>query len=153
MRGAGGSEGGLGRFFIGFTMFVSGGYLFLAKLKVGSGFGMGMGLYSFGGFQMTTGMVLVPLVFGIAMLFYNAKNPVGWLLTWGSLAALVFGVITNLRFHMHAMSAFELLTILVLLFGGLGLLLSSLRDMTSDEMSPPGTPPPNIPPPNIPPPR
>ena len=131
MRGAGGSEGGIGTFFIGLTMFVVGGYLFLNSIRVGSGFGLGAGLYSFGGFQITTGMVLVPFIFGVAMLFYNAKNILAWLLTCGSLAALAFGIITSLRFHMRPMNAFELITILVLLFGGLGLFLSSLRDMSS----------------------
>lgn len=135
MRGAGGSEGGIGRFFIGLTMFVVGGYLFLNAVHVASGFGMGMGLYSVGGLNITTGMVLVPFIFGVAMLFYSSRNPLGWLLTWGSLAALAFGIITSVRFQMRHMSAFELLTILVLLFGGLGLFLSSLRDMSRTDLA------------------
>ena len=128
MTGAGGTEGGIGRFFIGLAMFIVGGYLFLNAIWVGSGFGFGSALMSFGGFNVTSGMVLVPFVFGVAMMFYNSKNPIAWLLTCGSLAALTFGIITSLRFHIRPMSAFEILTILVLLFGGLGLFLSSLRE-------------------------
>jgi hypothetical protein len=37
-------------------------------------------------------------------------------------------VLVSLRFAMRPMTAFELLAILVLCFGGLGLLLSALRD-------------------------
>ena len=133
MTGAGGTEGGVGRFLIGLTMFVVGGYLFLNSIWVGSGFGFGSAVFGVGRFNVTTGMILVPFIFGVGMLFYNAKNPISWLLTLGSLAALAFGVITSLSFRMRSMSAFELLTILVLLFGGLGLFLSSLRDMASEK--------------------
>jgi hypothetical protein len=40
---------------------------------------------------------------------------------------LIVGVITSVRFRLAHMTAFELLTILVLMIGGLGLFLSSLR--------------------------
>ena len=132
MRGAGGTEGGVARFLIGLAMFVGGGYLFLNAIRVGSHFGgFGHALYSFGWGNVTTGMVLIPFIFGVGILFYSAKNPIGWVLTGGSLVALVFGVITSLQFNMRAMTAFELLAILVLTFGGLGLFLSSLRDLSA----------------------
>ncbi len=127
MRGAGGTQGGLGRFFIGLAMMIGGGYLFFDSIRV-SGFGFGHALYSFGGFGMTSGMILIPFIFGIGLLFYNARNPLGWILSAGSLLALAFGIIRSLRFSFAAMSAMDLLIILVLLFGGIGLFLSSLRD-------------------------
>lgn len=133
MTGAGGTEGGIGRFLIGLAMFVVGGYLFLDSIWVGSGFGFGSALFGIGRFNVTTGMVLVPFVFGVVMLFYNAKNPISWLLTGGSLAALAFGVISRISLRLRPMSAFELITILVLCFGGLGLFLSSLRDLSSEK--------------------
>ena len=78
-------------------------------------------------FSLTTGMVLVPFVFGIGMIFYNSKNVIGWLLSIGSLSGLFFGVIVGLSFKMKTMSAFEMITILVLFIGGLGMFLSSLK--------------------------
>jgi hypothetical protein len=131
MRGAGGTEGGVGRFLIGLAMFLVGGYLLLASIHVTSGFGLGHGLYNFGWGSITTGMVLVPFIFGVGFIFYNSKSLVGWALAGGSLLALVFGVVTSVRLTLRAMSAFELLTILVLVFGGLGLFLSSLREARS----------------------
>ena len=128
MRGAGGSEGGFWRFVIGLVMLIAGGYLFLDSVKVGGGWGHG--LYRVGGFSLTSGMVLVPAIFGIGIIFYNAKNPLGWVLTIGSLIALAFGVIRSMHFRFVPMSVFDLLVILVLLIGGIGLFLSSLRDMT-----------------------
>jgi len=40
---------------------------------------------------------------------------------------MIFGVISSIRFNMKTMTAFELITILVLAVGGLGLFLRSLR--------------------------
>lgn len=128
MLGAGGSQGGTGRFFIGLVMIIAGGYLLLKSISVSSGFGLGMGLFHFGSFQVTSGMVLVPFIFGIGFVFYDSRKILGWALAGASLVMLVAGVIMSLRFSMRHMSAFDILTIFVLLFGGIGLFLSSLRD-------------------------
>jgi predicted membrane channel-forming protein YqfA (hemolysin III family) len=70
---------------------------------------------------------MIPFMFGIGMIFYNSRNLLGWLLALGSIVMLIVGVITSVRFRLAHMTAFELLTILVLMIGGLGLFLSSLR--------------------------
>ena len=129
MRGAGGSSGGIGRFFIGLAMLIGGGYLFFNSIRVTHQFGFGHSIFNVGGVGITSGMVLIPFVFGVGMMFYSAKNPIGWVLALGSLVMLGFGVLSSIRFRMGHMSAFELIAILVLFIGGLGLFLSSLRDM------------------------
>ena len=132
MRGAGGTSGGLGTFFIGILMMAGGFYLLLSSITVHGGFNLGYSLYHWNamGSQMslTSGMVLVPFMFGIGLIFYNGKSIVGWLLAVLSLAALVFGVIASIRMSMRTMSAFDLLVILVLFVGGIGLVLRSLKD-------------------------
>lgn len=128
MRGAGGTKGGIGQFVIGFVMLVAGGYLFLDAISVVNHFSLGRGLFNIGNFKLTGGMVLVPFIFGIGMVFYNARNPIGWLLTGASLVMLGFGVISSIDFRLRTMSAFDLMTILVLLVGGIGLFLNSLRN-------------------------
>lgn len=127
MRGAGGSDGGAGQFLIGLAMLVGGFYLLFSSIVVTHSFGLGYRLYGYGGYQLTTGMVLIPLIFGVGIIFYNARHWVGWLLAAASLLMLVFGVIASIQFRMRLMSAFDLILILVLLFGGLGLFLRSLR--------------------------
>ncbi|MGM0443715.1 MAG: hypothetical protein ACQEQV_05960 [Fibrobacterota bacterium] len=135
MNGAGGSEGGIGRFFTGFTMMIAGGYLFLNSVDVSTHLtfsrGYGRAFASPAAFG-TSGYVFIPFIFGIGMVFYNAKNPVGWLLSLSSLVFLLFGVIAATQLRMRHMSAFQLITILVLLMGGLGLFLSSLRNMSRE---------------------
>ncbi|GGP52615.1 hypothetical protein [Shewanella saliphila] len=127
MKGAGGTSGGIGQFFIGLVMMCGGFYMLLNAIKITSSFGLGSHLYHFGGFSLTSGMVMIPFIFGVGMMFYNAKNPFGWLLTFGSLVALIFGVISSINFRFSYMSAFDLIVILVLSIGGLGLFLRSLK--------------------------
>ena len=126
-RGAGGSDGGTGTFLIGLIMMIGGGYMLLNGIIVRPNFGFGSRVFGIGGFPITSGMILIPFMFGIGMIFYNSKNWIGWLLAGGSLVALIFGVIANMTLQLARMSAFDLIVILVLLVGGIGLFLRSLR--------------------------
>lgn len=127
MRGAGGSSGGLGQFFIGFFMFCGGIYMLLNSITFYANYGFGSRVYGIGGVSVTSGMIMIPFMFGVGMIFYDAKNKFGWLLAAGSLTALIFGVISSIQFHMRSMSAFDLSVILVLTVGGLALFLRSLK--------------------------
>lgn len=125
--GAGGTQGGTGSFLISVIMMIGGGYLLLENIVVQPVFGLGMVAFSVGGIGVTTGMVLIPFMFGVGMIFYNARNWLGWLLAGGALTALVFGVLSNITLQFARISAFDLIVILVLLVGGIGLFLRSLR--------------------------
>ena len=128
IRGAGGTNGGIGKFFIGMAMMVGGGYLFLDAVRITHHFHLGYALYSFGAFRLTTGMTLIPLIFGVGLIFYNAKNPIGWVLSGATLVMLLFGIIASIQFRLRSMSAFELIMILALWVGGIGLFLNSLKN-------------------------
>lgn len=137
MRGAGGTSGGLGQFFIGFIMMCGGFYLLLNAISVSSNFGMGARLYgvsAFGGnYSITSGIIMIPFIFGVGIIFYNSRNILGWLLAFGSITGLIFGVISSIRFSFKTMSAFDLITILILAMGGLGLFLRSLKNMDAGQ--------------------
>jgi hypothetical protein len=126
-RGASGTRGGEGYFFIGIVMMIAVGYLLLRGIMVRPQFGVGNAMYSIVGFPVTTGLVLVPFAFGVGMIFYNSRNWIGWLLAGGSVVALVVSVIASINFTLVRMSAFDLLVIIILLVGGIGLFLRSLR--------------------------
>lgn len=128
MHGAGGTQGGIEKFFVGLAMMIGGGYLLLDAIRVTTIYHWRLALYSWNGVNVTTGGVLIVFVFGVGILFYNAKQIFGWILTAGSLLALIFGVLRRLQFHLEPMSLFDLTLILVLLFGGIGLFLNSLSD-------------------------
>lgn len=131
MKGAGGTSGGLGHFFIGLIMMCGGFYMLLNAITVTSSFGMGMRLYGMsamgGNYNITSGMIMIPFMFGVGLIFYNSKNILGWILSLGSISALIFGVISSIRFSFRSMTSFDLIVILVLAIGGLGLFLRSLK--------------------------
>ena len=77
--------------------------------------------------NVTTGMILIPFMFGVTIVFYNGRSKTGWAPAIGSVIALIAGVIANLTLQFASLSPFDLLVILVLLFGGIGLFLGSLR--------------------------
>jgi hypothetical protein len=134
IKGAGGSEGGMGQFFLGILMMCGGFYMLLNAIQVTSHFGFGSRLYgfnAFGGFGVTGGMLMIPFLFGVGFIFYNGKSILGWILSLGSIVALVFGVLSSVRFNLKMMTSFELIVILVLSVGGLGLFLRSLRSVES----------------------
>ena len=126
-RGAGGTAGGTLAFFIGLLMATAGGYLLLENIVVSNSWGFGSPLYHLGrGFNLTGGALLVPFMFGIGWIFYDARAPWGWILAGGALAAIIFGVLINLNISLRTMSLLNLLVILVLMVGGLGLFARSL---------------------------
>lgn len=131
MKGAGGTEGGVVKFLVGLIMIAIGGYMLLNAIQVTSSFGLGSRLYGFnamgGNYSLTSGMIMVPFMFGVGIIFYDYKKWLGWVLATGSLAALIVGVISSIRFTFRTMTSFDLIVILVLFVGGIGLFLNSLK--------------------------
>lgn len=131
MKGAGGTSGGIGQFFIGLLMMCGGFYLLLNAISVTSSFNFSSRLFGFaamgGNVGITGGMIMIPFIFGIGFIFYDSKKLIGWLLTIGSLTALIFGVVSSVKFNLRTMSAFELIMIFTLAIGGVGLFLRSLK--------------------------
>jgi uncharacterized protein len=123
-RGAGGTPGGLGEFLLGFVMACAGGYLLTQQVTVTSGFWQLWGYNSFG-------LTLVPLLFGVAILFFDGRSKIGWLLLIAGATILLAGILMNLEIYFRSTSLFNTLVMLVLLFGGLGLIARSLRSHSS----------------------
>lgn len=131
MKNAGGTPGGGGHFFLGLILMIAGGYIFLKSVHVWTGFGFGGTLFSFGGYGFGGGSILIPLLIGVAVIFYNAGNPLGWVVALGSLAGLAIAIISSIHFTLAAMSLFDLLVVLGLFMAGLGLFLRSLRPQST----------------------
>jgi len=120
MKGAGGTSGGVGAFFVGLAMAVSGGYLLTNQVVVSSGFSSWFG-------PRTLGLSLLPLIVGIGVLFFDGKSALGWILTAAGALFIALGVLMNLRIYFEPTSLFNTVVMIVLLAGGLGLVARSLR--------------------------
>jgi hypothetical protein len=120
IRGAGGTPGGVGQFIFGLGMVIAGGYLFLNRVTVVSGYWQLWGYNAFG-------LSLIPLLLGIGLLFFDGRSPIGWILTFGGVVIIIVGIIANLQIFFSPTSLTNTLIVLGLLAAGLGLVARSLR--------------------------
>jgi len=116
----GGTPGGLGDFLIGFAMACIGGYLLSNQVSVVVSY------WSFYG-TSTFGITLIPMLFGIGMMFFNGRSVIGWLLTVAGALFILAGVIANMHIYFQPTSLFNTLVMLILLVGGLGLIAKAIR--------------------------
>lgn len=115
LKRPGGTSGGVIEFFVGLVMAISGGYMLISRVVVTSGF------WNWGGYN-SFGVSLVPLIFGIAFVFFNGKSIVGWILVAVSVIFIASGVLMNLQIYFQPTSLFNTIVMLVLFAGGIGLI-------------------------------
>jgi hypothetical protein len=120
-RGAGGTSGGIVEFFVGLALCGIGAYLFLDRVTVHASF------WRFAGGGSAFGVTLIPMLLGIAVLFFNGKSVLGWVLTVGGLGALIVGVVSNMDIYFHGTNLTAVLIMLGLIAAGLGLIVRALR--------------------------
>jgi hypothetical protein len=116
----GGTPGGLGHFLLGLVMVCVGGYLLANRVMIVGSY------WSFYGGN-TFGVTLLPMLLGIGILFWNGRNPLGWILTAAGALFILAGVIANLHIYFQPTTLFDTLVMLVMLVGGLGLVARALR--------------------------
>ena len=119
-RDVGGTPGGLGHFLIGFAMVCIGGFLITHQVMVVGSY------WSFFGAN-TFGVTLIPMLFGVGILFWNGRSLVGWLLTIAGVLFILAGVIANMHIFFRPASLFDTLVMLVLLVGGIGLIARAMK--------------------------
>ncbi len=133
-------------FLVGGALFSAGIFLFSNQVMVGSGihglgwgrrFGGGMGS-SFGGmFSFGTGegfgLLMIPFGVGVALLLADSFRKVGWFLLLASSAAIGVGLLQSLLFSFRITSLWSLMSMVVMIAGGGGLMFKSLRDYQGEE--------------------
>ena len=115
LKRPGGTSGGVAEFFVGLAMAISGSYMLISRVVVTSGF------WNWGGYN-TFGLSLVPLVFGIAFVFFNGKSIVGWILIFAGVVIIASGILMNLQIYFQPTSLFNTIIMLILFAGGIGLI-------------------------------
>lgn len=120
IRGAGGTPGGVGQFVFGLGMVIAGGYLFLSRVTVSSGYWTLWGYNAFG-------VSLIPLLLGIGLLFFDGRSAFGWILGFGGVIVILVGIIANLQVYFSPTSLTNTMIMLGLLAAGVGLVARSLR--------------------------
>jgi hypothetical protein len=133
MKNVGGTPGGARTFLLGLIMAVVGGYLLLQEVSVHGGYWN----FGFAGtYGRSFGITLLPLLFGIGILFANGSSFAGRFLTGAGALIILAGIIMNLDIHFQQTSLFNTLVMLVLLVGGVGLIVRAvmpMHDKTDDK--------------------
>ncbi|MGD0939316.1 MAG: hypothetical protein ABR905_06345 [Terracidiphilus sp.] len=70
--------------------------------------------------ESTFGITLLPMLFGIGLLFWRGRSIVGWILTIAGALFIFAGILANLHIFFRPTSLFNTIVMLVLLVGGLG---------------------------------
>ena len=135
-------------FLLGAVLLSMGAFLFFNQVWVSSEpiglgrglrFGAGWGPSWGGGFGMpqglgdSFGLLLIPLVIGVCLLFALRNQRWGWFLVLASVAALAVGVLQTLIMRFQPTTLWNLLTMMALIGSGGGLMFRSLRGYDGDK--------------------
>ena len=110
----------------GLAMLVAGLYWFMTKVTVSTDF-FG-GTFSFGNFQINSGLIVVPFIATIFWLFVNPDSFLAKICVVLSIVLIIAAIIMNTSFHLQRTSLYEYLLMLVFIFGGGGMVLRVLCD-------------------------
>ena len=114
-------------------------------LALGRGFGrpwlgsdyssdFGAGVWGGGlGMGDSFGLLLIPLVIGVCLLFALRNQRWGWFLVLASMAALAVGVLQTLIMRFQPTTLWNLLTMMALIGSGGGLMFRSLKGYNDDK--------------------
>lgn len=136
--GAGGTPGGVGMFLLGFALACAGGWLLTNQVTVSSEYFAAGFMVPVLNYRMSTfGLSLIPFVIGIGFLFFDGKSAPGWLLTIAGTVIILAGILVSLHIYFQPTTLFNTLMMLVLLFGGLGLIFRSLKALPAKQAEDP----------------
>ena len=120
-------------FFLGVAMACAGGWLLTNQVTVsGQFFASGFMVPVINYHMNTFGLALLPFIVGVGFLFFDGKSLAGWILTIGGLAIIIVGILMSLHIYFHPTTLFNTLMMLVLLFGGLGLIFRALKPIPAN---------------------
>lgn len=139
MKGSGGTQGGIGMFFLGMCLAIGAAWLFFDSVRVGTaGYGWMSGAFhgygrGGGGMMQTTsmGIIFVPFFLGVLALFYNSKQKWAWILTFLGVAILVVEILSRLRFMMF-MKTTHLIMMMVMFAAGAAFMMRSYKSIKDD---------------------
>ena len=117
------------QFVAGIIMLVVGLYIFSQKVIVFSG------VFSFGGGRFSSGLIVVPLIIGIVWMFVSGANFASKVFTVLAAIIIIASVVMTTNIHLSAMTLYDWILILVLIFGGAGLVAKVLFANNKSEKS------------------
>lgn len=115
------SSGSLGQFLVGLVLMGIGLFWIFQSVHVSSGYGF----YGFG-IHIPNGMIVVPLLIGIVMLFLMDRKIYGWIVTGLGIAIILAAIISSVRLYFHGGNLFSYIMMFGFTLVGGGLVLKNL---------------------------
>lgn len=122
-------ENPLMQFLAGLVMLAAGLYWFMSSVHVTTGFGS----FMLGSFRVGTGLVIIPFLVGIVLLFYNFDSILAKLITMLGIIIILASIIMNTHFYFTDRNLYEYLLMILFIFGGGTLVLKVLLMPIGDE--------------------
>lgn len=123
-RSSGSESGDLMQFFIGLIMLAGGLYMVLQNINVTSSWGFFS--YRIGFFSVSSGMVLLPSVIGILMLFMMEKRIFGWIVLSIGIAIILLSVFLTTHIYWKTTSAYNFIIMFGFVAAGAGMVIKQL---------------------------
>ncbi|MBR3760297.1 MAG: hypothetical protein IKK47_04825 [Ruminococcus sp.] len=125
-RISGKSEGdSLLGFFVGLLMLAGGLFMIFNNLYVSSSWGRGY-IFHIGSFNIPNGMVMFPIVVGIAMLFLMERKVFGWVVVAIGIVIVLLSIMLSTQIHWRTTSAYVFIIMFGLTAAGAGLVIREL---------------------------
>ena len=113
-------------FFIGLVLLGAGLFWLFQRTSVAT-VGIFSGGLLFGNIMIPTGVVLLPLILGIILLFFlEDKRIIGWIVTVIGLIVVILSILMSVRISFERTSLFEFICMFGFIAAGTGLLLRTL---------------------------
>ncbi|MCH5261363.1 MAG: hypothetical protein J1F42_00455 [Lachnospiraceae bacterium] len=108
------------QFLAGLAMLIAGLFIFSQKVIVYSSL-WGYG-FRIGGFNMSNGLIMVPFIIGVVWMFASEGSFPSKMFTAAGVLIIVLAIIMTTTVRLTRLTLYEWVLILVLIFGGAGLL-------------------------------
>ena len=121
------SEGGdLLKFFIGLLLLGGGLFMSFNNLSVTSTWGGGGYFFHIGSFHLPNGMIMLPMIAGIAMLFLMDRKIFGWVVLAIGILIVLLSVLLTTRLYWRTTSAYIFVIMFGMVAAGAGMVLREL---------------------------
>ena len=109
-------------FFIGIILLAAGLFMLSKRVMVHSSWY----IWRFGGFDLSSGTVTIPLIIGIIWYFFDSKSIIPKVIITISVIFLILSIIMGIRINFVTTSLFDYILIFGMAAAGAGLLLKSM---------------------------
>lgn len=114
-------------FFVGLLMFGGGLFMILQNVDVTSGWGgFGGSFFRIGAYSLPNGLIMLPIIIGIGMLFVMDRKIFGWIVLSLGIVILLLSIIMSVHLHWRTTNAYVFIVMFGLVAAGGGMMLREL---------------------------